>query len=97
MLWAELNHAVCQLVVHVILHASGRIFLLRRLFADDLRLDWARCGESGHHCLGLELNQSLRQDWVVHTASTNPWVGTFFDLHAQQFDAVDVCLHPVFA
>ena len=97
MLRAVLHHALGQLVVHIYLHALGRILLLRRFLADDLRLDRPRCREGLHHGLCLELHQGFRKQWVVDTARAGPRFRPLLDLHTQKLQTVDVGLYPVLA
>ena len=97
MLRPELSHHIGKLVVHVSSHPSRRLFLLWGFFADDLGLHRASGREGGHHDLGLELDNSLSQEWVVYAARPNPRIGPLFNLQAQQLKPVDISLHPVLA
>ena len=92
---AILDHHVGQLVIHVFLDACSGVLLLCGLFADNLRthrpLGWERLT----HSLGLELDDSLSQQWVMHTTCAGPRLRAVLDLHTQQLKAVYVCLYPV--
>ena len=97
MLRPVLDHHISHLIIHVVLNALSRSFLLWRLFTDDLGLDRARRREGLHHGLSLELNHGLCQQRVVHTTSTGPRLHPLFKLQAQQLQSIHVRLHPVLA
>ena len=97
MLGAVLLHHLGELVVHVVLNADGRLFLLRGLLADDLGLD-RTCGREGlHDRFGLELDRALHQQRVIHTACTGPRLCALVIFEAQQLQALDVGVKPVLA
>ena len=92
-----LRHDVGELVVHIRLHALGGVTGFGGLFTDDLRPHRALGRERLHHGLSLELDQSFRQERVVHTAGTGPRLGAILDLHTQQLKTVYIRLYPVLA
>ena len=94
---AVLNHAVGQLVVHIVLDAPRCIALLRCFFADNLRPHRSLGRERLHHGLSLELNDRFSEERVVHTAGTGPRLGAVLDLHPQKLKTIDVSLYPVAA
>ena len=79
---AVLRHPVGKLVVHVVLHTQSGIFLIQRLFADDLRLDRPHGGEGLHDPFSLEANHGLSEHGVEHAAGPVPRLGTVFVLQA---------------
>ena len=97
MFGAILDHHIGQLVIHVFLDALCGVLLLVGLFTDNLRTHRPLGWECLAHSLGLELNYSLRQQWVMHTACAGPRLSPVFDLHTKQLKAVYVCLYPVLA
>ena len=67
MLRAELNHLLCQLIVHISFDAVGRFFLIGCFFADDLRAHWALRWECLSDRLSLEANNCFCNHGVEHT------------------------------
>ena len=97
MLGTILRHDVRKLVIHILLHASSRIALLRGLLTYQLGPNRTLCRERLHHGLGLELNHSFRQDGVEHPACTGPRLRAVLHLEAKQLKPIYVGLYPVLA
>ena len=96
MLWTVLRHLFSQPVVHVVLDAFSGLFFKPVDRANDLRFYGALSWECLNDRLGLETYGSFGQDRRENTASTVPWLGPLFVLHAKDLKTPDVHLGPVF-
>ena len=97
MLGAILLHHLGKLVVHVLLDTFCGFFFLLGVFTNDFGLNWPTSGESLGDTFGLEAHNCLGQHRVEHATCTLPRLRAVFVLKAQQFQAIDVGLNPLFA
>ena len=97
MLRTIFSHHLGELVVHVLFDPQCS-FLAQ--FADsthNLGLDRPHGGECLHHGFGLEAHNRLGEHRVEHATSALPRLGALFILQAQQLQAINVGLNPLFA
>ena len=94
---AVLRHHLGELVVHVIAHPVSGFFLEPVDGTDDFCLDRALRREGLDDGLALEAYGSFSQHRGEHSAGTVPGFCALFVLHAQDFQALDIHIHPVLA
>ena len=92
-----LFHHCRDLVVHEVPHAIRLHQLLTCFLAQHLRAHRTACGHQFLERLGLELNNTLCQKWVLHAARALERLGTLFKREAQHLHALAVLLFPLFA
>ena len=97
MLWPELAHHFCQLVVHVELDTDSGFLLLWGLLAQDFGTHRALRGEGLRDRLRLEAHHSFGNHRVKHARRAVPRLRALFVLEAQQFQPLCVGFLPVFA
>ena len=96
-LHTKLRHALCQLVVHVILDPLGSFFFLSRVLTNDLGLHRPLGRECLHDGFTLEPHHGFCNHGVEHTTSAIPRFCALFVLQAKQHKPFFVSLLPVFS
>ena len=92
---AVLGHHLGKLVVHVLAHACGGLFLKYVGLTHNLRLHRPHCREGLHHRLGLEPHNCLGQHRVEYATCALPRFCALFVVQTQQLQPVNVGLNPV--
>ena len=97
MLWPELTHHLCQLVVHVELDTHGGFLFLRGLLAQDFGTHRALRGEGLRDRLRLEAHNRFGNHRVEHARRAVPGFCALLVLETQQFQPFCVGFLPVLA